>query len=78
MKMNNNADANRVIEVYREQNSTLTHQVTLLGVLREQDAEEISRLTEENDKLRLDLEVAERKLKIFEETEENSAEVIEG
>lgn len=76
--MNNNADANRVIEVYREQNSTLTHQVTLLGVLREQDAEEISRLTEENDKLRLDLEVAERKLKIFEETEENSAEVIEG
>lgn len=78
MKMNNQADANKVINRYRNQVSEMSHELMLMGVLREQDTEEIERLTEEGKTLRLDLEIAERKLKAFEETEENSPEVIEG
>ena len=70
MKMNNQADANKVINRYRNQVAEMSHELMLLSVLREQDAEEIERLTEENRNL--------KETNRPDANEGNSPEVIEG
>lgn len=51
MEMKNNANATTVIKRYKEQTSALHHEVLLLNVLREEDAQEIQQLREENRRL---------------------------